>query len=101
MADNELTGKERLVGYIDLLGGGLTVLGWAWFEQDPERRAEIEFLINGEVAGGAIADRHRPDVEQAAGGVWLRRQSFYRRHARAPGFEDHAGSGGRGGEPGG
>ncbi|WP_298214114.1 hypothetical protein [Acidocella sp.] len=68
MAEDELTDKDRLVGYIDLLGGGLTVLGWAWFEQDPERRADIEFLINGEVAGSAIADRHRPDVEQAGRG---------------------------------
>ncbi|MDE1883789.1 MAG: hypothetical protein KGH70_07410 [Rhodospirillales bacterium] len=62
------TGTERLAGYIDHLGERLNLRGWAWCETAPQRRLEIEILVNGTVVGRTRADVHRQDVQDAGKG---------------------------------
>ncbi len=59
---------NQVVGYIDQLDKGLNVHGWAWCAATPERRLNIEFLINGVPAGSSIADIFRPDVANIGNG---------------------------------
>ncbi len=66
--DKGETGSGQVAGYIDRLGDGLTVLGWAWRASTPEERLAVEFLVNGAVAGSAIAEHYRKDVAEAGNG---------------------------------
>jgi lipopolysaccharide biosynthesis regulator YciM len=59
---------NQVVGYIDQLDDGLNVQGWAWCAATPERRLNIEFLINGIPAGSNIADLFRADVADSGKG---------------------------------
>ncbi|MDE1905651.1 MAG: tetratricopeptide repeat protein [Rhodospirillales bacterium] len=67
MENAEITAKQ-VVGYLDQLSETLLVRGWAWSPAAPEQRLQIEFLINGELAGTALADIYRKDVEVAGHG---------------------------------
>ncbi len=44
------------------------VLGWAWYPEQPEARVEVELLVDGHVAGTAIAGLYRADVANAGKG---------------------------------
>ncbi len=66
--ESSQTGADQLAGYIDHLGEKLNLRGWAWCETAPERRLEIEVLINGAVVGATLADLHRQDVQDAGKG---------------------------------
>ncbi|HTQ71935.1 MAG TPA: glycosyltransferase [Acidocella sp.] len=73
MPEHEVTDRRQattgpVAGYIDHLGEGLNVRGWAWCAAAPAQRLEIEFLVNGVVAGSAIAGTYREDVAQAGHG---------------------------------
>ncbi|MBU6418924.1 MAG: tetratricopeptide repeat protein [Proteobacteria bacterium] len=73
MPDHELRGSaenvvDQVVGYLDRLSETLNVHGWAWRPEEPARRLEIEFVINGEPAGTILADMYRQDVEAAGHG---------------------------------
>jgi tetratricopeptide (TPR) repeat protein len=63
--NNHGIGALRVRGYIDQLGEALNVAGWAWFEEAPQQRLEIEFLINGTPAGRVVAEVYRKDVAEA------------------------------------
>ena len=67
MENAAITAKE-VIGYLDQLSETLLVRGWAWCPAAPEQRLQIEFLINGELVGGALADIYRKDVQQAGHG---------------------------------
>jgi GT2 family glycosyltransferase len=54
-------------GSLDLVSEDGWVLGWAWYPNSPEERVEIEFLVDGELAGTSTAASYRADV--AAAGV--------------------------------
>lgn len=58
---------HKVAGFVDLIADDLTVKGWAWYPGQPKARAELEFVVNDEVAGSAIADLNRLDV--AAAGI--------------------------------
>ncbi|WP_234732278.1 glycosyltransferase family 2 protein [Acidocella facilis] len=49
-------------GRIDLISDEGYVVGWAWYPEEPERRVELELLINGEAVGACIANLYREDV---------------------------------------
>ncbi|MBU6448088.1 MAG: tetratricopeptide repeat protein [Rhodospirillales bacterium] len=62
------TAANHLAGYLDHLGERLNLRGWVWCEAEPARRLEIEILLNGALAGRAMADLYRQDVEDAGKG---------------------------------
>jgi hypothetical protein len=56
---------EGLDGMLDAVTEDGWVQGWAWYPGAPERRAEIEILLDGVVAGSTLAASHRPDLAAA------------------------------------
>ena len=56
---------NKISGYLDRLGEGFEVLGWAWNPEDPAQRLDIEVAVNGIVAGRTRADLLRGDVAEA------------------------------------
>jgi hypothetical protein len=55
----------RAEGWLDAVSEEGWVLGWARFPEAPERRPEIEILIDGVVVGSTLATVHRPDLSKA------------------------------------
>jgi hypothetical protein len=55
-------------GRLDIVSEKGWCFGWAWYPQKPGQRVEIEFLVDGEVAGLALAVNPRPDVAAAGHG---------------------------------
>jgi hypothetical protein len=58
----------RAEGRLDMISESGYVLGWAWYPAAPAQRVEIEFLVDGQVAGTALAASMRPDVLEAGFG---------------------------------
>lgn len=56
---------DGLDGMLDAVTEDGWVQGWAWYPGAPERRAEIEILVDGAVAGSTLAALHRPDLAAA------------------------------------
>ena len=52
-------------GQLDLISDEGWAVGWAWYPDAPERRAEVEILADGEVIGTATASQYRADVAEA------------------------------------
>ncbi len=57
--------EEVAVGMLDVVSDEGWVKGWAWYPDMPERRVEIEVLVDGELIGETVAARHRPDLVSA------------------------------------
>jgi hypothetical protein len=56
---------ELLDGTLDFVTEDGWVQGWAWYPGAPERRPEIDILVDGAVAGSTLAALHRPDLAAA------------------------------------
>jgi len=57
--------EEVAIGMLDVVSDEGWVKGWAWYPNMPDRRVEIEVLVDGEVVGVAVAALHRPDLVAA------------------------------------
>jgi hypothetical protein len=58
----------QVEGRLDVISEKGWCFGWAWYPQAPARRVEIEIIVDGEVAGVALACNPRPDVAAAGHG---------------------------------
>jgi hypothetical protein len=54
--------------YIDKLDDEGSLGGWAWYPSQPERRARLRFLANGEPVGSVAANMFRGDLRTAGMG---------------------------------
>jgi hypothetical protein len=57
--------EEVAVGMLDVVSDDGWVKGWAWYPDMPDRRVDIEVLVDGEVIGETVAALHRPDLVSA------------------------------------
>ncbi len=57
--------EDIAVGMLDVVSDEGWVKGWAWYPDMPERRVEIEVLVDGELIGETVAAMHRPDLVSA------------------------------------
>jgi hypothetical protein len=55
-------------GRLDRVSEAGWCFGWAWYPQRPSQRVEVEFLVDGEVVGAALASNPRADVAAAGHG---------------------------------
>lgn len=55
-------------GYLDQLTEDLIIPGWAWYPSMPERRVDLEILLNGRAVAKAAAISFRQDVLEAGKG---------------------------------
>jgi hypothetical protein len=53
------------VGILEVISDEGWVKGWAWYPNSPDRRVEIELLIDGEVVGDTVAAAPRQDLVSA------------------------------------
>lgn len=53
------------IGWVEEVSEDGWVRGWACYPDLPDCPVELEFLVDGEPAGSAIAGLHRPDVREA------------------------------------
>lgn len=60
-----LSDRPRLAGNIDRVTRDGWVAGWCWYPDHPERRAELDILIDGQVVGTVTAAAFRPDLKDA------------------------------------
>lgn len=54
-------------GFFDALRGR-SLLGWAWQADRPQTRVAVRALVDGQVVAEAVADIHRPDLQDAGYG---------------------------------
>ena len=58
----------EVTGWLEKISDDGRVLGWAWYPQQPQARVEVELLVDGFVAGSAMAGLFRADVADAGAG---------------------------------
>ena len=59
------TGRDLADGMLELVSEEGWVRGWVWYPAIPDRRVEVEVLVDGEVVGETIAVLHRNDLVAA------------------------------------
>jgi hypothetical protein len=52
-------------GFLEAISENGEVVGWAWYPDRPDEQVEVEFLVDGHVAGTTIAGLYRADVAKA------------------------------------
>lgn len=74
--ERNLQDPSQVIGYLDHAGSDLVVSGWALDLHWEERSVEVHFYVKkttdspsswGEIAGGVIANKRRPDLNQNLG----------------------------------
>lgn len=54
--------SPKLLGSLDLISDEGIVYGWAWDQEKPSERVEVEFLIDGVSAGTTVVGHYREDL---------------------------------------
>ena len=55
---------EAVQGFLDVCEDG-QIAGWAWDPSDPERRLDVDIIVDDRLLARVKADKHRPDLEAA------------------------------------
>ncbi|MEM4177979.1 MAG: glycoside hydrolase family 99-like domain-containing protein [Nitrososphaeria archaeon] len=56
--------KPRFQGNLDIIED-LSIIGWAWDRENPEKKLKVSIYVNGEFVGEGVANQYRKDLEEA------------------------------------